>query len=217
MKAKGLVDENLPEATIPKDEEVKRKPLTLEAFNAVRQKSPQWFKNAMDLALESLQSRAEIASAQFSNIEGDAWRIIRKKTKSHGISARLEIKMWPQLKAVVARCRNDVASPYIVHKRPEKNKPRNKGAKGRTHPTQVMAEGLSRRFAKSRSKTDFFEGWSKEELPTFHEIRALGADLKRKQGWPEDRIQKLMAHSDKEMTAHYLDKHEMPWTRIEVD
>jgi integrase len=36
----------------------------------------------------------------------------------------------------------------------------------------------------------------------------------RKQGWPEAMIQKLMAHTDKQMTAHYLGKHETPWTEI---
>jgi len=50
----------------------------------------------------------------------------------------------------------------------------------------------------------------------FKECSTSGAGV-RKGGWPEELIQKLMAHSDRDMTAHYLDRHEMPWTKIKID
>lgn len=216
-KARGLVADNYPASTIKRPEKVARKPLSIEGFHAVREKAPDWFKAAMDLALESLQGRSEIAAAAFADVKNGVWRVIRKKTKSHGVSARLEIVLWPELAATIASCRNDIVSPFIVHKRPEKIKPRSQQAAERTHPTQILPAQLSREFAKARAKTEYFAGWALDEMPTFHEIRSLGADRKRKQGWPEDLIQKLMAHSDKEMTAHYLDKHDAPWTKIEID
>ncbi len=53
------------------------------------------------------------------------------------------------------------------------------------------------------------------EKPTFHEIRALGADLARKSGWPEREIQKLLGHKTISMTEKYLDRHEINWDKIE--
>ena len=203
------------DVVVQKDDVVKRQPLTIEAFNAIREKADPWFQKAMDLALESLQSRAEIASAKFADIDGDTWKVIRKKTKSYGVSARLKIKMWPELAKVLDACRDAIASPYIVHKLPRRKQKTKAQAILRDHPTQGLPEDISRAFATARNKTELFEDWGQFEKPSFHEIRALGADLKRKAGWPNELIQQLMAHSDKEMTNHYLDKHETPWTKVE--
>ena len=44
-------------------------------------------------------------------------------------------------------------------------------------------------------------------LPTFHEIRALGAWLYEQQNFPQEYIQVLMGHADAKMTKHYQDGH----------
>ena len=53
------------------------------------------------------------------------------------------------------------------------------------------------------------------EKPTFHEIRALGAELCRKSGWNEREIQKLLAYKTISQTAKYFDRHEINWDKIE--
>jgi integrase len=194
-----------------------RQPLLIEGFNAIRQEAPIWFQRAMDLALESVQGRNEIAQARFEHIENNEWHVIRNKTKSHGTAARLKIKLWPELLSIISNCRDDIASPFIIHKKPVRLMGRDQRGKERVHPTQIMKEDLSREFAKAREASKFYAGMDEAARPTFHEIRALGADLKRKQGWPEAMIQKLMAHTDKQMTAHYLGKHETPWTEISAN
>jgi len=45
--------------------------------------------------------------------------------KTEGSSAvRLKIKVGPELAALIARCRNDVVLPYLVHRLPEKARPK---------------------------------------------------------------------------------------------
>ncbi|VAW60027.1 hypothetical protein MNBD_GAMMA08-2930 [hydrothermal vent metagenome] len=43
--------------------------------------------------------------------------------------------------------------------------------------------------------------------PSFHEVRALGAELYRQAGWAEDSIQQLLGHTNAKMTQTYLDRH----------
>jgi len=85
-------------------------------------------------------------------------------------------------------------------------------AKGRGHHTQLLPEQISRGFEDAREASKAFVG--AENPPTFHEIRSLGADLYRKKGWPEERIQALLAHAEPAMTRHYLKGHEAPWTDV---
>lgn len=212
--AKGRTTTNIPQQTIARDEAIMRQPLSIEGFNQIREYAPSWFQHTMDLALESLQARNELAFAKFEDIEAATWKVIRRKTQKHGISARLKIHLWPELKKAISACRDDIASPFIIHKKPIKVKARNQRSKLREHPTQIMVEELSREFAKARDKSGFYDSLDKYARPTFHEIRSLGSDLKRKSGWKDDAKQQLMAHSDKDMTEHYMNKHEMPWTEV---
>lgn len=94
-----------------------------------------------------------------------------------------------------------MASPFIVHRIPERKVKRSKGI---SHPTQVAPDYLNRSFSAVRDKLDFYEKLSMEERPTFHEIRALAADLFDQQGIvPQGR----MAHSEDESTKIYRANH----------
>ncbi|MDD2750456.1 MAG: tyrosine-type recombinase/integrase, partial [Acidithiobacillus sp.] len=62
-----------------------------------------------------------------------------------------------------------------------------------------------------RDQTGVCNGLRQEQRPSFHEIRALGAELYRQAGWTDDAIQRLLGHSTEKMTKHYLDKHQEPW------
>jgi len=89
----------------------------------------------------------------------------------------MKIKLWPELLSKIGYCRDDIASPFIAHKKPIKIKGHGQRAKERTHPTQIMKEELSREFAKAREASKFYADMEETARPTFHEIRALGADL----------------------------------------
>lgn len=213
-KASEWVTENRPETTIKRDEAVKRKPLTLDGFKAVRARAPAWFQKAMDIALESLQGRSELSVMRWPN-ENGIIRIIRKKVDKYETS-RVELHVWPELGKKIDAFRDELFVPFVIHRKPERKKAQAEKAKHREHQYQVLPEQLSREFAKARDKSGFYSDMEPAERPTFHEIRALGADLKRKDGWPEELIQKLMSHSDVDMTKHYLDKHEKAWIEVKA-
>jgi len=67
---------------------------------------------------------------------------------------------------------------------------------------------LTREFARIRDEQCLFDDLDPESHPSFHEIRALGADLYRQAGTPEPIIQRLLGHTTAAMTAHYLDGHD---------
>lgn len=189
----------------------KRARLTLEGFQAIHKAAPAWLQRAMDLALVTLQRRSDLARARFSDAR-DGWLHFVPAKTAGTTGARIRVQVTPALEALIASCRDNVVSPYLVHRLPEKARPRQMRAKDRGHHTQLLPEQISRGFEEAREASGAFQGV--KNPPTFHEIRSLGADLYRKQGWPEVRIQALLAHADTAMTRHYLKGHETPWTDV---
>lgn len=124
---------------------------------------------------------------------------------------RMKITVNAELGALLAKARDDVASPYVVHRLPEKARPSNKRAKVRVHHTQVLPEQLTRAFQDVREAA----GISGENQVSFHEIRSLGgALLHNQQGRSKKDVQNLVTHSSAAMTDVYLDGHDVPWTEL---
>lgn len=206
----GWIDEN-PAAQLRKFHHTRvRERLTLEAYNAIHKAAPQWLRNAMDLSLLTLLRREDVAALRFDDDHDDALWVIPEKTEN-STQLRLKIAITPELRAVITRCRDNVVSPFLVHRLPLKPFPRQKRAKARTHHTQVLPEQITRAFADVRDALEIGGG----NPPTFHEIRSLGgALLMRQRGWTKAQVQALMGHASETMTAVYLDGHELPWTEV---
>ncbi|MGB1012434.1 MAG: tyrosine-type recombinase/integrase, partial [Thiolinea sp.] len=77
----------------------------------------------------------------------------------------------------------------------------------KVHWTQVAPDMVTREFAEIRDRLGICSELEPVQRPSFHEIRALGADLYRQAGYPEEWIQSLLGHEDREMTAKYLAGH----------
>ena len=196
-----MIDDNPARKTIKRKEVVKRKRLTLDGFNAIRAFATVAVKNAMDLALQTLQRREDIADAKFSDVKDNALCIIQQKTGSP-----VKIKISQQLRDVLARCRDNVISPHIIHQGFKTNKAR--------RAKKLTPESLTKGFARARAESHYLDFMEPAERPSFHEIRALGADLYRQAGWPESEIQKLLGHKAESETQKYLDRHEVKWVEV---
>jgi enterobacteria phage integrase len=205
----GWIDANPALQTRKANYRRQRDRLTRDAYEAIWQHAEPWLQRAMDLSLITLQRREDIVTATFADIHDGALWIIPGKTET-STGARLKLPLDGALADLIARCRDDVVSPYLIHRLPEKARPAGMRAKTRTHHTQVLPEQLSRAFAEARDAA----GIESENPPTFHEIRSLGAALLIEQGWTRPQVQALMCHSDLAMTDHYLGGHEQPWTEI---
>lgn len=199
-------------------EEKKRQRLSFDNFMAIRRAAAPWLRTAMDLALQTTHARLEVSRIRYSIREpkngvcGCVWldqplngihgtlyihrQKVQKKEASH-----VAIPIGDELKRIIDGSRDNVASPYVVHRIPERNVKRSKEV---AHPTQVAPDYLSRSFSKLRDQLGLSDHLEMEERPTFHEIRALAAHLFDNQGIdPQGR----MAHSDAKSTKIYTQNH----------
>ncbi|WP_432538540.1 phage integrase Arm DNA-binding domain-containing protein [Klebsiella variicola] len=199
-------------------EEKKRKRLSLDNFKAIRRAADPWLRTAMDLALQTTHARLEVSRIRYSISEpkdgvcGCVWlaqpengiygtlyihrQKVQKKEASH-----VAIPIGEELKRIIDESRDNVASPLVVHRIPERQVKRSKEV---SHPTQVAPDYLSRSFSAVRDKLGLYDKLAMDERPTFHEIRALAAHLFDQQGIdPQGR----MAHSDAKSTKIYTQNH----------
>jgi enterobacteria phage integrase len=183
--------------------------LTVESLQAIRAHAPVWLQNAIDLALVTLQRREDLCALRWDADLGAVLRVEQSKT-----GKRLEIEVSPELRTVLQRCRDNVVSPFVLHRLPEKARPRHMRAQKRIHHTQVLPEQLTRAFERARDATGLFEGVPYP--PSFHEIRSLGIARYRDAGWTKEQAQRLAGHEHVAMTEHYLDGHESPWERVQI-
>ena len=218
--AKGKINPptNLPEMTIPKDHVVERQPLSLQLYRAIWEIADPWFRNAMDLALHTLQRREDLVGLRFDDIKiVDKARylpVCQIKTEHSSDKGRLLLPIGVDLGALIERCRDDILSPFLIHKRPERR--RREYLDRKEHWTQITPEMVTREFAALRDKCGSCDHLRAEQRPTFHEIRALGGELYRQAGWGNAAIQRLLGHTTEKMTRHYLDKHQEPWMVTDV-
>ena len=199
-------------------EEKKRQRLSLDNFKAIRRAAEPWLRTAMDLALQTTHARLEVSRIRYSISEpkdgvcGCVWlsqpengiygtlyihrQKVQKKEASH-----VAIPIGEELKRIIDESRDNVASPFVVHRIPERQVKRSKEV---SHPTQVAPDYLSRSFSAVRDKLGLRDNLAMDERPTFHEIRALAAHLFDQQGIdPQER----MAHSDAKSTKIYTRNH----------
>lgn len=208
--AKGLCETNPAEATLKKVEKVQRQRLSLEAFQAIRAAVEPWMQNAMDLAIQTLQRRQDIVAMRFEDIVEGRLLVKQRKVERHG-SGHLAIKISPALQAVIDRCRDEVASPFLVHRRPRKLRADHR--QGKEHWTQVKPESATRAFQEARDRLGLYANLTAEAKPSFHEIRALGAQKYKEAGIDP---QSLLGHTTAKMTNCYLRGHDnVKW--VEVD
>jgi integrase len=202
----GWIDSNPAMATRKFTHERQRERLTTETYLAIWKEAPTWLQQAMDLSLMTLLRREDIVTLRYIDIrDGAIWVVPTKTEGSSGI--RLRITLTPALSDLISRTRNSVASPYVIHRLPEKARPTGMRARDRDHHTQVLPEQLTRAFQDARDAA----GLSTENPPSFHEIRSLGASRLQQSGLDLKRVQALLGHTNADTTKLYLDGHESPW------
>jgi hypothetical protein len=145
----GWIDTNPALSTRKFSHSRKRERLTIDVYRAIWDQAPQWVRNAMDLSLLTLLRREDVVSARFADVRDGALWVVPSKTEG-STNVRLQIAATGPLGELLARCRDSVVSPYLIHRLPEKARPSNMRAKDRDHHTQILPEQLSRAFAVAR-------------------------------------------------------------------
>lgn len=216
-RAAGWTEENPVEITLNKAIEKKRHRLKREEYDILHATAGDmglcWLQNAMDLGLYSLQRESDILRMKFKDIVVEERRgqpveiikVIQQKTEKHGEAAFIKVEIGPELKRIIKRCKDNLLSPYLVHRRPEKIY----RSKNKDHFTQVLPQYLIHRFAEVRDQSGLFKRLKPLERPSFHEIRSLGIKMYSDQGYAP---QQLAGHTTEAMTEEYMKGHGVRWT-----
>lgn len=207
--AKGIVDSDPAAATLKKAVRIQRQRLTLPVYRTIHAAAEPWFQNALDLALQTLQRREDVAGMRFDALVDGRLLVRQKKVERHR-TGQLAIRVTPIIKVIIDRCRDDLVSPFLVHRRPARM--RREYLSKKAHWAQVAPEMLTREFKRLRDELALCDGLAPAARPTFHEIRALGAKLYEDAGINP---QTLLGHTTEKQTRVYLDRHKVKW--VEVD
>lgn len=195
LAAGGLVEVNPVNRTLPRRNKVKRKRIDIEQYRVIHSHAEPHIQRAMDLGLVTCQRRDDLTAMKFSDIQ-DGWLYVTQ----HKTKRRIRIKVEGEIADVIKQCRDNVLSPWILHHT-------------RTWTTCKAGDALhkdriSKGFAKARDACGLFKDWPKEELPTFHEIRSLGARLLEERGVNSAAF---LGHKDRKMTIMYTDDRGLGW------
>lgn len=211
--AKGLCPDNPAASTINRIEKKQRKRHTVEGLKAIREKSPAWLRNAIDLALITAQRRTDILDMRFDGVRDGFLYVVQKKTAKASDAAWIRFQVTAELQEVITRCRDNVVSPYLVHRKPDRLK--QKQAQTKDHWTKIEERYLTRGFKEAREAAGCYAGWKEEEMPGFHEVRALSLHLYQKAGKDG---QKIAGHATENMTKNYQRDHaEIVWSEAIPD
>lgn len=198
---RGIIETNPAELTNKPVTNKQRKRLTQEQFDQIKGNAPLWLQNAMDIALVTLQRRQDISLMKFEDVKDGFLYVIQGKTKKHD-TGYLKIAVGCELDQIIKACRDDIASPFLIHRKPEK-RVRREGM----HWTQIKPEMITREFKEIADSLGI-------KSTSFHEIRALG--IKRYKDMNKD-PQQLAGHSSAKMTKNYDSDHEeIRWIETET-
>ncbi|WP_145491411.1 phage integrase Arm DNA-binding domain-containing protein [Yersinia rohdei] len=206
------------------DSKIRRR-LSIEDFTKIRNAADRWLRTAMDLAIQTAQARLEVSRIRYNishpkegvcgckmydepinGIYGMLY--IHRQKVQHKEASHVAIPIGNVLKSIIDDSRDNIASPYVVHRLPLKRS--NPTSKEVRHPTQVAPDYLSRAFSTLRDQIGVGSKLPFEQRPTFHEIRALAAHMFKIQGIDP---QARMAHSDAKSTQIYTENH-VAWVEV---
>jgi len=197
-----------------------RQRLTLENYLKIHESAELYLQVAMELAIQTTHASLEISRIKYTEcamydtpkisnnlVVYGIMRIHRQKVQKLE-SSYVEIPITQAIKNTIDKSRTDkLACPYIVHR---VGRYSTQIGEGCDHPFQVSSKYLSRGFTQLRDELGLYAHLSKEERPTFHEIRALAAKMFKDIGVsPSAR----MAHANEKTTEIYTENH-VEWTRV---
>ncbi|ADW76527.1 lambda integrase (plasmid) [Rahnella aceris] len=166
---------------------------------------PEAAGRSMLLALVTGQRVGDLSSLKFSDIWDDRLHIVQEKTGAK-IAIPLSLRcnaLSVSLRDVIAECRDDVLSKWILH--------HHRSLKNCERGGQVMKDTLSRYFATARDLSGL--KWNGGSPPTFHEQRSLSERLYSEQGI---NTQVLLGHKSSQMTDKYHDDRGRGWKEVAI-
>ena len=213
---------------------VARKRLSLVLFHAIREEVQPWVQNAMDLAIHLGTRVSDVSGLRWKNNllaeNGVTYlQYIPNKGRNNQKLVGHRVRCEGPLLEVIKRCRDSVASEYILHF-PLREREFERFT-GKPLDTQYLSKNFklarNRVFKKNPelfvTEDESCPGTGKmrpmrpKELPSWHEIRSLAGslvDAARQDAGKS--AQQLFGHKDAAMTSLYLSRRPLEWIEITV-
>lgn len=211
--ANGWVPDNIAEKTLkPIRPEKLRTRHSDDSINIIKSVCPPWLCLAIDLALHSIQRRADLVVLERSsiNIKDNTMTVLQHKSLNYDKPVFIEIDMHPELREVVLECIEHsmkLRCPFLISTRPMRMNEQDRNAK--LHPFAVTEDHLTKQFKKYRDLSGAYDHLEPRARPSLHDLRALGIyNITQKYG--KKYAQALAGHTTVKMTDHYIDGHEAP-------
>lgn len=185
-------------------EDVVRQPHTQEGYSAIYKITPDWMQRAMEIAVSSLQRRADLTRLHKKqiNLERGTITIEQGKTEKYKTPVFIEIEMGERLRTAVNAClQSGLLCPYLLHRKPERI------SKAKLHPFALSDSFLTHAFAKYRDQSGAYDHLPPSERPTWHSLRGFGIHLYQEAGHQNDYIMALSGHASEQMLEYYADGH----------
>lgn len=164
-----------------------------------------YIQNSMLLALITGQRLGDIAKMKFSDVWDNHLHIVQEKTGTR-LAIPLTLKcdaIGYSLQDVIARCRDMIVSPYMLHYHHTTSMAKRGG--------QVSSNAITTGFSAARDKSNL--DWKDGTPSTFHEQRSLSERLYREQGVD---TKTLLGHKNQAMTDKYNDDRGKEWQVLAV-
>jgi integrase len=193
------------EMTDPISTDVTIKRHTYEGWNKIidHEECPHWLRCAMNIGLTTLQRRGDILNIPMPSSSDTHITVIQKKTEKNSNAGYIKIEITDALREIINECRDDLVSPFLIHRKPRNRK---LAREGETEFTKVTPNYLSTELKRIRDLANPYPEYSDSEQPGFHGGRALGIYLMEKQN--KEYPQELAGHANVEMTENYGKGHE---------
>ena len=213
---------------------VARKRLSLVLFHSIRDEVQPWVQNAMDLTIHLGTRVSDVSGLRWKNnllIENGVTYLqyIPNKGKNNKKLVGHRVRCEGPLLEVIKRCRDSVASEYILHF-PLREREFERFT-GKPLDTQYLSKNFklarNRVFKKNPelfvTEDENSPGTGKmrpmrpTEFPSWHEIRSLAGslvDAARQDAGKS--AQQLFGHKDAAMTSLYLSRRPLEWIEITV-
>lgn len=199
---------NPAQATKQPRNKVQRERLNIEEWKVIfntGQGMPRYIQNSMLLALVTGQRLGDISQMKFSDIWDGYLHVEQSKTGTK-LAIPLSLKceaIDTTLEQVIARCRDKILSPYIIHHHHTTSQAKRGDA--------ITGNTITSGFSNARNKSGL--EWKNGTPPTFHEQRSLAERLYREQGI---NTQHLLGHKNQAQTDKYHDDRGKNWLVIAV-
>lgn len=187
-------------------EDVVRQPHTQEGYDTIYKVVPDWFQRAMEIAVTSLQRRADLTRLHKDQIDLERGTITveQRKTEKYKTPVFIEIEMGERLRKAVNACfQSGLLCPYLLHRKPERI------SKAKLHPFAVTDSFLTHEFARFRDLSGAYDHLPPAERPTWHSLRGFGIHLYLEAGYQNSYIMALSGHASEDMVEYYADGHKV--------